>query len=51
MSKRASGQKSAEKEKENDPAAVALGREGGLKGGRTRAEAMTLERRAEKLRE
>lgn len=30
-----------------DPAAVALGRKGGLKGGKARAEAMTPERRAE----
>lgn len=30
-----------------DPAAVALGRRGGLKGGRARADAMTPERRAE----
>lgn len=30
-----------------DPAAVALGRKGGLKGGKARADAMTPERRAE----
>ena len=30
-----------------DPAAVALGRKGGLRGGRARAESMTAERRAE----
>ncbi|MGE0252942.1 MAG: hypothetical protein AB7O99_09425 [Dongiaceae bacterium] len=30
-----------------DPAAVALGREGGLKGGKARAEGMSFERRAE----
>jgi hypothetical protein len=33
--------------KEKDPAAVALGRRGGLKGGKARAAAMTPERRAE----
>lgn len=32
---------------EKDPAAVALGRKGGLKGGKARAEGMTPERRAE----
>lgn len=32
---------------EKDPAAVALGRKGGLKGGRARAEALTPEQRAE----
>lgn len=30
-----------------DPAAVALGRKGGLKGGRARAESLTAERRSE----
>jgi hypothetical protein len=30
-----------------DPAAVALGRKGGLKGGRARADSMTAKRRAE----
>ena len=35
----ATGQKPVEKEK--DPAAVALGRKGGLKGGRARAEALS----------
>ena len=30
-----------------DPAAVALGRKGGLKGGRARAERLTTERRSE----
>ena len=30
-----------------DPAAVALGRKGGLKGGKARADSMTPERRAE----
>lgn len=33
-----------------DPAAVALGRKGGLKGGRARAESMTAEQRAESAR-
>lgn len=32
---------------EKDPAAVSLGRRGGLKGGKARAAAMTPERRAE----
>ncbi|MDP2181891.1 MAG: hypothetical protein Q8K99_04895 [Actinomycetota bacterium] len=32
---------------EKDPAAVALGRKGGLKGGRARAENLTAERRSE----
>lgn len=34
-----------------DPAAVALGRKGGLKGGKARAAAMTPERRAEIARQ
>lgn len=34
-------------EREKDPAAVALGRRGGLKGGKRRMEAMTAEERAE----
>jgi hypothetical protein len=34
-----------------DPAAVSLGRRGGLKGGKARAAAMTPERRAEIARE
>lgn len=33
-----------------DPAAVALGRKGGLKGGRARAEKMTPQQRAESAR-
>lgn len=41
----ATGQKQAGKEK--DPAAVALGRKGGLKGGRPRAAMLTPEQRAE----
>lgn len=32
---------------EKDPAAVSLGRKGGLKGGKARAESMTPERRSE----
>ena len=35
---------------EKDPAAVALGRRGGLKGGRVRAERMTPEERSEAAR-
>ncbi len=34
-------------EEGKDPAAVSLGRRGGLKGGKARAESMTPERRAE----
>jgi hypothetical protein len=34
-------------EQGKDPAAVSLGRRGGLKGGKARAESMTPERRAE----
>ena len=37
----------AEPEKKKDPAAVALGRRGGLKGGKARAAKMSPERRAE----
>ena len=33
--------------REKDPAAVALGRKGGLKGGKARAESLTAERRVE----
>lgn len=33
-----------------DPAAVALGRKGGLKGGRARADAMTAEERSDSAR-
>lgn len=42
----------AEPEPENgkDPAAVALGRRGGLKGGRARADRMTAEERSEAAR-
>jgi len=35
---------------EKDPAAVALGRRGGLKGGKARAESMTAEQRQEAAR-
>lgn len=35
---------------EKDPAAVALGRKGGLKGGKARAEKMTAEERSEAAR-
>jgi type IV secretory pathway VirB10-like protein len=34
-------------EREKDPAAVALGRKGGLKGGKARAEKLTAEERSE----
>ena len=37
-------------EKEKDPAAVALGRKGGLKGGKARAAKMTAEERSESAR-
>lgn len=44
----ATGETPAKKTDEGkDPAAVALGRKGGLKGGKARAESMTPERRAE----
>jgi hypothetical protein len=42
--------KQGKPEEEKDPAAVALGRRGGLKGGRARAEKMTPEERAESAR-
>ncbi len=38
---------SEEPRPEKDPAAVALGRKGGLKGGKARAESLTSERRVE----
>lgn len=38
------------KEKEKNPAAVALGRLGGLKGGKVRAQRMTPEQRSEAAR-
>jgi hypothetical protein len=37
-------------EREKDPAAVALGRRGGLKGGKARAEKLTAEQRSEAAR-
>lgn len=40
----------AAEEKPKDPAAVALGRKGGLKGGKARATKMTAEQRAESAR-
>ncbi len=43
----ASGQEPTPEEQGKDPAAVALGRKGGLKGGKARAESMSPERRAE----
>jgi hypothetical protein len=43
----ASDRESTPEEQGKDPAAVALGRKGGLKGGKARAEGMTPERRAE----
>ncbi len=39
-----------DKQPQKDPAAVALGRKGGLKGGRARAERMTPEERSEAAR-
>ncbi len=39
--------KKPSKPAKKNPAAVALGRRGGLKGGKARAESMTPERRAE----
>jgi hypothetical protein len=41
---------SAEHNREKDPAAVALGRKGGLKGGHARAAKMTPEERSESAR-
>lgn len=43
----ATGEAPPEPKPEKDPAAVALGRKGGLKGGKARAESMSPERRAE----
>ncbi len=42
--------KPAEPEDTRDPAAVAFGPKGGLKGGRARAEKLTAERRSEIVR-
>lgn len=47
---RATGSERAEHdpiERDKDPAAVALGRRGGLKGGKARADSLTPEQRAE----
>ncbi len=43
----ATDQDKAEPEDTRDPAAVALGRRGGLKGGRARADKLTAEQRSE----
>ena len=43
----ATGQKPQEKPTKKNPAAVSLGRLGGLKGGKARAEKLTPEQRAE----
>ena len=43
----ATGEAQKPPQREKDPAAVALGRKGGLKGGKARREALTPERRAE----
>lgn len=44
-------QEATEKPREKNPAAVALGRLGGLKGGKARASALTAKRRKEIARE
>ncbi len=46
----ATGQVEDEPVREKDPAAVALGRKGGLKGGKARAAKMTPEERSESAR-
>ena len=46
----ATGEAPPEPEDARDPAAVALGRKGGLKGGKARADKMTPEERAESAR-
>ena len=43
----AESKEASEKEPEKNPAAVALGRLGGLKGGKARAEKMTAKKRSE----
>jgi hypothetical protein len=43
----ATGEKPKAEDRDKDPAAVSLGRRGGLKGGKARAESLTPERRAE----
>ncbi len=45
--RRATGHSSTGSENEKDPAAVLLGRRGGLKGGRVRAERLSPKRRKE----
>lgn len=47
---RATGEAPPEPKTPKDPAAVELGRRGGLKGGRTRAASMTPEQRSEAAR-
>ena len=46
----ATGQREKDPEQPKDPAAVALGRKGGLKGGKARAAKMTPEERSESAR-
>ena len=46
----ATGEIEREPDDGKDPAAVALGRKGGLKGGKARAESMTAEQRSEAAR-
>lgn len=46
----ATGETPPEQDEGKDPAAVALGRKGGLKGGKARAAKMTAEERAESAR-
>lgn len=46
----ATGQAKPEPEEKKDPAAVALGRKGGLKGGKARAAKMTKKQRSEAAR-
>lgn len=46
----ATNEDNAEPEDARDPAAVALGRKGGLKGGRARADKLTAEQRSEVAR-
>ncbi len=47
----ATGQAKPEPEDTRDPAAVALGRKGGLKGGKARAAGMTKKQRSEAAKE
>jgi len=46
----ATGQAEPESEERKDPAAVAMGRKGGLKGGKARAARMTKKERSEAAR-